>query len=181
MPALLQLRVLTDDERDELRRLAYGQNVEARLRERARICWRSHEGRCVREIVTDLRLNAKTVRRWIQRCNAQGLAGLTDAPRQGRPSTYTRAEVGTVIATSLTPPDELGLPFGSWTLDRLVAYLAEVHGITMRRSRIAEVLRAEGLRWRTQETWFGARVDPAFAETRGRSSPSTPHHQPEVS
>jgi transposase len=181
VPALLQLRVLTDDERDELRRLAHGQQVEARLRERARICWCSHEGQCVREIMTDLRLNEKTVRRWIQRFNAQGLAGLTDAARRGRPPTYTTAEVGIVIATSLTPPDDLGLPFGSWTLDRLVAYLDAVHGITMRRSRMAEVLHAEGLRWRTQETWFGERVDPEFAAKRGRSLPSTRRHRTAVS
>lgn len=181
MPDLLLLRPLTDEETDELRRLAHGQKVEARLRERARICWHSHEGRCVRDIVTDLRLDEKTVRRWIRRFNAQGLAGLTDAPRQGRPTTYTRAEVGTVIATSLTPPDELGLPFGSWTLDRLVAYLAETHGLTMKRSRIGEILQAEGVRWRTQETWFGERIDPAFAAKRGRSSPSTRLHRPAVS
>jgi len=181
MPDLLLLRSLTEDETTELRRLAHGQKVEARLRERARICWHSHEGRCVREIVTDLRLNEKTVRRWIQRFNAQGLPGLTDAPRQGRPTTYTTQEVGTVIATSLIPPDDLGLPFGSWTLDRLVAYLAETHGITMRRSRIGEILQAEGVRWRTQETWFGERVDPAFAEKRGRLSASTTPHPPTAS
>lgn len=180
MPDLLLLRPLTADETHDLRRLAHSQKVEARLRERARICWRSHEGRCVREIVTDLQLNEKTVRRWITRFNAHGLAGLTDASRIGRPPTYTAAEVGIVVATSLTPPDDLGLPFGSWTLDRLVAYLAEVKGITMRRSRIAEVLQAEGLRWRTQETWFGERVDPDFAAKRGRSSSSIPSHQLEA-
>lgn len=167
MPDLLLLRSLTGDETDDLRRLAHGQKVEARLRERARICWRSHEGQCVREIVADLRLNEKTVRRWITRFNAHGLAGLSDAARIGRPPTYTAAEVGTVVATSLTPPQDLGLPFGSWTLDRLVVYLAEAHGITMRRSRMAEVLQAEGLRWRTQETWFGERIDPEFAAKRG--------------
>lgn len=173
MPDLLLLRPLTDEEIVELRRLAQSQTVEARLRERARICWRSHEGQRVREIMTALHLDDRTVRRWIQRFNAQGLPGLTDAPRQGRPTVYTRQEVGTVIATSLTPPDELGLPFGSWTLDRLVAYLHEVHGITMQRSRIGEILQTEGVRWRTQETWCGERVDPAFAEKRGRSSRST--------
>jgi len=58
-------------------------------------------------------------------------------------------------------------------LDRLAAYVQEAKGIAMKRSRIDELLRAEGLRWRTQETWFGERVDPAFAEKRGPSSPST--------
>jgi len=181
MPALLLLRSLSDDETADLRRLAQGQKVEARRRERARICWRSHNGQCVREIVHAVGLNDKTVRRWIQRFNAQGLAGLTDAPRQGRPTTYARAEVGTVVATSLTPPDALGRPFGSWTLDRLVAYLSETHGITMKRSRIGEVLQAEGVRWRTQETWFSERVDPAFAEKRGRSSHSTRPRPPTAS
>lgn len=38
----------------------------------------------------------------------------------------------------------------------------------MKRSRIGEVLVAEGLRWRKQEAWFGERPDPAFAEQRGR-------------
>jgi transposase len=181
MPALLLLRPLTAEESAELRRLAQSQKVEARLRERARICWRSHDGQCVREIVSALRLDERTVRRWIQRFNALGLPGLTDAPRQGRPTTYTTQEVGTVIATSLTPPDDLGLPFGSWTLDRLVAYLSETHGITMQRSRVGEILQAEGVRWRTQETWFGERVDPAFAEKRGRSSRSTKPHPPTAS
>ena len=34
----------------------------------------------------------------------------------------------------------------------------------MRRSRISEIFIREGLRWRQQETWFGARVDPDFAK-----------------
>lgn len=34
----------------------------------------------------------------------------------------------------------------------------------MKHSRADEIFIAEGLRWRQQETWFGERVDPAFAE-----------------
>src|SRR4029079_13998162 len=44
----------------------------------------------------------------------------------------------------------------------------------VKRTRIDEILVAEGLRWRKQETWFGERVDPGFAAKRGRSSGSTP-------
>jgi hypothetical protein len=47
-------------------------------------------------------------------------------------------------------------------------------GIGMKRSRVSEVLLAEGLKWRQEETWFGARVDPEFERKRGRSSASTP-------
>src|SRR5918992_50425 len=85
-------------------------------------------------------------------------------------------EVAAVIAAALTSPRRLGLPFASWTLDRLAAFLREHKGIAMRRSRIDEILLKEGLRWRRQETWFGARVDPEFAEKRGASRRSTPHH-----
>lgn len=34
----------------------------------------------------------------------------------------------------------------------------------MQRSRIDEILLHKGLRWREHETWFGERVDPAFAK-----------------
>jgi transposase len=84
--------------------------------------------------------------------------------------------VGEVIATALTTPTTLDLPFACWTLDRLATYLAEVKGLPMKRSRIDEVLRKEGLRWRAQETWFGERVDPDFAKKRGRSPRSTRSH-----
>jgi transposase len=77
--------------------------------------------------------------------------------------------VGELVAASLTDPRALGQPFGRWTLDRLAAYLNEERGIAMKRSRIGEILQREGLRWRTQETWFGERPDSAFAAKRGRS------------
>lgn len=173
MPAPLHLRLLTAGEQHELQRLVRCQTAEARLRDRARICWLSHGGKSVRTIVDELGRDEKPVLRWIRRFNADGLAGLSDASRTGRPATYTPAEIGTVVATSLTPPQALGLPFGSWTLDRLAAYLSEEPGIAIKRSRIGEVRHAEGLRWRTEETWFGERPDPAFAEKRGPSSRST--------
>ncbi len=174
MAARLDLRSLRDDEANTLRTLAHGRTVEARLRDRAHICWLAHQGQRVTAISATLGVGHRSVRHWIHQFNREGSAGLTDAPRCGRPPTSTPEQIGTVVATSLTPPQELGLPFGSWTLDRLVAYLQETHGITMRRSRMGELLQAEGLRWRTQETWCGDRVDPAFADQRGRSSPAPP-------
>jgi transposase len=174
VPAYLTVRPLTAEEAETLERLARSRTAPARAVERAAIVWQAHQGARVPVIAARLGVCAATVRTWLHRFNADGLAGLADAPRAGRPATYPPEVVGELIAASLTKPDELGLPFGSWTLDRLATYLNEERGIAIKRSRIGEILQAEGLRWRTQETWFGERPDPAFAEKRGPSSPSTP-------
>ena len=170
----LRLRNLTDEERTTVERLAHSRTAPVRQVERARIIWHASQGQAVPDIADRLRLRAYMVRCWIHRFDAAGLNGLEDRPRAGRPPTYTPEQVPTVIAAALTDPKTLDLPFASWTLDRLTAYLGEHQGIAIKRSRIDEILLAEGLRWRKHETWFGERVDPAFAEKRGGSRLSTP-------
>ena len=170
------LRELTAEEASAVESLARSRTAAARRVERARIVWRASHGETPPSIAETLGLSAETVRRRIRRFNAEGLAALEDHPRSGRPATYSADEVAAVITAALTDPRRLGLPFASWTLDRLAAYLLEHKGIAMRRSRIDEILLKEGLRWRRQETWFGERVDPKFAEKRGASRHSTPHH-----
>jgi transposase len=166
MPRTLSLRELTTDERSAVGRLAHSRTSPARLVERARVVLAALDGERVPAIAERFHVTAATVYLWLHRFNDEGLAGLQDKARKGRPATYTREEVGVVVQTALTDPQTLGLSFASWTLDRLAAYLAEQQGIAMKRSRLDELLRAEGLRWRTQETWFGARVDPEVAEKR---------------
>ena len=163
----LKLRALSSEEHDTIEKWAYSRTAAARLVERARIILLAHQGHRVPAIAQQLQLTAITVRTWLKSFNAAGLAGLSDQPRSGRPATYSVHEVTEVIATALTPPDQLGLPFASWTLDRLEAYVNEHKGIAIKRSRIDDLLLAEGLRWRTHETWFGERVDLEFAKKRG--------------
>ena len=194
----LRVRPLTAEEETELRRRVSSRTLPARVVERARMIWHLHEGERAPTVARRLGVGADVVRGWLKRFNAEGLDGLRDRPRAGRPVTYGPEVVGEVLAAALTRPDALGLPFGSWTLDRLAAYLNEQKGLTIKRSRIGELLLAEGLRWRTQETWFGeraqapgdpasgpppgrptqtdrerARIDPQFAQKRGPSSRST--------
>ena len=175
--AKVQLRALTTEEQAAIERLSRSRTAHARLVERARIIRLASQGQGVSAIAWRLKVSRPTVYTRLTRFNAAGLAGLPDELRSGRPPTYTPEQVGVVIETALTKPEKLGLPFASWTLDRLEAYLNEQRGLAIKRSRIDELLIAEGLRWRQQEQWFGARVDPDFAEKRGPSSSSTLRRQ----
>ena len=172
----IRVRVLSAEEGAELTRTARSRTLCAGRVKRAQLVLLAVEGRKAAEIAEELRLHARTVRFWLNRFNAQGLAGLEESERPGRPPVYPADQIAAVIATALARPADLGLPFASWTLDRLAAYLSEAKGIAMRRSRIGEILQREGLKWRQEETWFGQRVDPDFARKRGRSSSSTPPH-----
>jgi transposase len=168
------LRDLTAEEASAVKTLAHSRTAPAQRVERARLTWRASLGETPPHIAAALGVSAETVRRRIRRFNAEGMRALEDHRRSGRPPTYSVDEVAMVIAAALTRPRSLGLPFAAWTLDRLAAYLLEHKGIALRRSRMDEILLAEGLRWRRHETWFGERVDPEFAEKRGGSKRSTP-------
>jgi transposase len=174
MRAYVRVRPLTDEEYQLLKRQAASRKLAAGRVKRAQVVLLSNQGYRAQEIAERLGMCERTARTWINRFSRLGIPGLEEGPRSGRPPVYAPLDVGAVIAAALTPPDELSLPFGSWTLDRLAAYLSEVKGIPIRRSRISEILRQEGLRWRHQEGWFGERIDPDFAAKRGRSKPSTP-------
>src|SRR4051812_15247878 len=121
MPKLLAVRALTEEEEQAVKRLAHSRTAAARLVERARLVWFSSQGWRVPAIAAEVGCGEDTARLWLRRFNAAGLGGLADAPRAGRPVTYTPEQVGAVVASALTDPQALGLPFGDWTYDRLAA------------------------------------------------------------
>jgi transposase len=170
-------RCVSEQEWEALKHLARSRTAAARLVERAKIVCGALAGQSVAAVAREQSCKPKTVRLWLKRFQAHGVAGLQDAPRSGRPPTYTPEQVGELVALALTDPRTLGLPFGCWTLDRLVAYVREQRGLRLKRSRVDQLLLRGGLRWRTQETWFGERVDPQFAEKRGKSSGSARTHR----
>ena len=170
----IRTRALSSEEYRALTRMARSRTLCAGRVTRARLVLLSNQGYLAQEVAARLGTHERTVRRWVGRFNRLGLAGLEEGPRHGRPPIYSSQDVGVVLETALTAPATLGLPFASWTLDRLVAYLTEVQGVPMKRSRMSEIFRHEGLRWRQHEGWFGERVDPDFARKRGPSSSSPP-------
>jgi transposase len=130
-PAMtLRVRTVSDEEREALGRLARSRTVGAGLVRRAQIIMHALDGLKVPEISARMNLCGATVGHWLKRFNARGLQGLEEDVRSGRPPTYSAEQRSAAISTALTRPADLGLPFASWTLDRLVAWLSE-QGIAM--------------------------------------------------
>ncbi len=174
----LRLRPVTSEEERVISKLARSQSASKRLVERAKIIQLGQEGRTIPQIMQQLHLSEHMVRKWWKRFEQQGLAGLEDAPRPGAPSRYTPDNKARVLEAALSRPSDLDLGFNCWTFERLAAYVHEHLGIHMQKTRIFEILHEEGLRWRKQETWFGKRLDPEFAEKRGLSKLSEKSLQP---
>lgn len=157
----LQAHALTDDEQQELKHCSQSRTAAVRDAEWARIILQSSQGQRVPAIARTVGLCEPRVRGWIKRFNQGGLAELAGAPRRGPPTTYTREQVGLVVAAALTDPQELGQSFTRLAFEQLANCQRETQGLALRRSRIHEVLQREGLRRRTQETWLGDWVDPS--------------------
>src|SRR3954454_16856059 len=129
------LRELTAEEASAVEHLARSRPAAARRVERARIVWHASHGKTPPSIAEALGESAETVRRRIRRLTAEGLAALGGDHRSGRAASYSADEVAAVVAAALTSPRRLGLPFASWTLDRLAGYLAAHKPIAMPRRR----------------------------------------------
>jgi transposase len=169
----LKVRPLTTEEARALKRLASSRTAPHRVVQRAQIMWASAHGESIPVIARQVGLSAFRVRAWLHRFNAYGLGGLADAPRSGRPRQHDETARGTVVALARTKPRTLGLPFALWTLARLQQALRERHGLEVTAATIWKWLRAEGLVWKYQQSWFQVTVDADFVEKRGASSRPT--------
>jgi transposase len=169
----LRVRALTTEEAAELKRLAGAHTAPHRLVQRAQIIWASAQGETAPTIASRLGLSGLRVRAWIHRFNGDGLVGLADAPRSGRPRRHDETARGTVVALARTKPRSLGLPFALWTLARLQQALQERHRLHVTPATIWKWLKTEGLVWKRQQSWFQATVDADFIAKRGQSSRHT--------
>jgi transposase len=70
----------------------------------------------------------RTVRRWLGRFAAGGVACLADAPRPGRPAVANADYRQAAEAALAAGPRALGLPFDVWTSARLVADVERATG-----------------------------------------------------
>ena len=185
MPKRVRLRVLTDDERAEIRRLVASRKEPFRLVQRARIIAAMDEDAELTGTEAGLRAGFKSTSvgtMWVQRFNEEGVAGLEDRPRAGRRPIHGQEVRSALISLALQKPRSLGYPFELWTLVRLQRAFAERHSVHLSDSTIWTWMAEEGFQWKRQESWFqdAERHDPEFVEKRGASSRRTwlLHHGP---
>jgi transposase len=102
-PAAPPLSVSVSD-RATLRAIARAPTSEQRAVTRARIVLRSAEAVAIERIAAELGVAVMTVKLWRRRYSEQGLIGLVEEHRSGRPPTYTREDRDRVIAFTLSEP-----------------------------------------------------------------------------
>jgi len=169
MAKRIELRPLTEQEQIYLEKPSRSRTAAIRAEKRATILLRSAQRVPVREIAAHVGCRPETVLQVGIRFNARGLASLEDSLRSGGPLIYDEQRHGRMIASAKTHPQQLDLPYGHWTLDRLTEYVNQRLQIPISRSQLGEILEQEGLKWYQEKTYFTESPDPQFAEKRGRS------------
>jgi transposase len=148
MPLTVAVQLPAED-RAELTRWTRMSSLRAGLAQRARIVLLAGEGVGTNEIVERVGVSKPTVIAWRKRYAADGIAGLEDRPKPGRPAQID--EVAVVLATLDPPPDKLGVTHWSSRL------LGEQLGIS--NVWVAKIWRKWGLQpWRRETFKFS--TDP---------------------
>jgi transposase len=123
MSERLFARRLTAGERKELTRLVRA-GLDARVVRRAQMVRLSSQGQTAAQIAALWAVSGPGVRKILNRFNREGIAGLADRPRRGRPRKTDDRYVELLKRAVSANPRDLGYAFSCWTLDRLREHLA---------------------------------------------------------
>ena len=138
-----------------------------RDRLRAGIVLAAAAGQANAAIAAELGVCTDTVRKWRRRFAEGRLAGLKDAPRSGRPPSFTAADRAEVIALACALPAESGVPLARWSGPDLARELAARCQITVSASTVGRWLAGDALKPWQHRSWISVR-DPEFAAKAGR-------------
>lgn len=144
----------SDEDRKTIAKWACSRTLESRIVERAKIIQGCLAGKQVKEIAKDLNVRPNTVIEWRKRFNVQGIDGLLDRPRSGKPAFYDNAFRDLVIKT-LEGPAPKGQ--ANWDGQALAKHLGSSADAVWR------VLRKEGICIARQRSWCVS-TDPEFTQ-----------------
>ncbi|MEU9322027.1 helix-turn-helix domain-containing protein [Streptomyces sp. NPDC048295] len=113
--------------------MAYGHKTPHQARIRAHIVLHAARGRSNARIARETGLHVETVRTWRGRFAEEGVAGLADRRRSGRPASFTSLQTTQVKALACHPPAQTGTPLARWSCPELAR---EGHGAGHHRLRV---------------------------------------------
>ncbi|HEX4613336.1 MAG TPA: helix-turn-helix domain-containing protein [Urbifossiella sp.] len=114
------------------------------------------------QVANALDCNRHTVGQWRERYVVHGLTGLQDAPRSGRPRSFSPSERLHVITLASRTTEEHQQPDTSWGLDNLaLEILRDAHHRDMSRSTIGRILAEVDLKPHRSQYWLNSH-DPDF-------------------
>lgn len=142
---MIFVRPLRPDERQGLQRLV--RTEVGRVSERGRMVLLSSRRYAVPQIAAIFECDEATVRTWLARFEADGVDGLRDRPRAGRPR---KADVAAAaqLGQALEQPAAAGGLAGCWTVAMLTAHLAATLGCQLSPTSVRRAVRALTYRWR---------------------------------
>lgn len=143
---MVYVRSLSEAERATLKQQA--RRAVGRVAERIRMILLSSRGYSVPEIARIFECEEATVREWIRRYEAEGLAGLKDRPRGGRPLCTDAAAQEKLRRTVEAGPQGAGYSGGTWTVPLLQIHLLTVEGVRLSCASVRRLLLRLGFRWR---------------------------------
>lgn len=160
-----RVHTLPDREMQELEQL-YRDTKDADVRTRCQMILLSNEGLSPPKIAQHVRFSRDTVVRFIKRYKREGIAGLRDKPRPGRPRRVTDEYLTQLSKAIEQEPRDLGLPFSNWTTAKLATYLAERTGIVIGARQVEKYVKAKGYRLRRPVRTVKHKQDPELVEEK---------------
>lgn len=151
--------VLDAPTREELERRVRATTTTQRDLRRAMIILLAADGVSSRKVSRLVDMHESHVAMWRQRFRAEGLDGLKDAPRPGRPLTYGHDDIikMAALATTARDPDE---PEATWTYQGLADELRDDVGVS--RSQLWRRLDDLDIKPHRFKGWINRRDDPEF-------------------
>ena len=116
-------------------------------------------------------MDRQTLRDWVHRYNAEGVAGLLDRPRPGRPPRLSGAELDDLVAIVEAGPDVEADGVVRWRCADLTGVIADRFGVTLSERSVGRLLNDRGyvrLKPRPQHPKADPEAQAAFKKTSAR-------------
>lgn len=141
------VRSLSKKETQALNRLLRG-DTPARVLRRAQMVRLSSQGFKCAQIAEMLSVSGPTVAQAIHRFNAEGLDGLADRPRPGRPPQARDRYIRLLKEAVQSSPRDLDYPFTCWSLPRLREHLLRKTGVLLNPGYLSRFMKKHGIVYR---------------------------------